>query len=349
MRRSTLLVPVLLLALATPFAARAQAPGDPPAEPPADTTSPLDDDLAAKHSADGLAAAQKGDWQAAYTSYRAAHAIRPTDPTVGALGDAAYHLGKYREAAEYLSIYLQKTAATASPAARAAAESALADARQRVGVLTITAPVGAEVFVNHVLAGKAPLAGEVFVEPGKCDLEARSSTGEVGRQTATVEKGKSAAVTLIFGMEPAPLPTATATTTAAPTATIAPSGGPRREIQIVGASVAAGAAVVGAILLGVSRTKASDEDGLRQELSSLGKGNVCVAASRDPRCDQVKDAAGAADALTNSGAWLLIGAGVVGAATLVYSLATGKSADSRVTAAALVTPRAGGVTMSVRW
>ena len=63
----------------------------------------------------------------------------------------------------------------------------------------------------------------------------------------------------------------------------------------------------------------------------------------------MKDAAGSTDSLTNSGAWLLVGAGAAGVATTIYYLVTRKPADSRVEAAAVVTPRGGGGTVSFRW
>jgi len=355
MRRSWFFIPALAVALATPCAVRAQTPDEPPAEPPAE--APLEDDLAETHAAEGRAAADKGDWQRAYTSYRAAYAIKETYLIAGALGGAAHRVGKYRDAAEYLTVFLQKAPPTLPAEARATAEKALADARTRVGTLTIVAPAGAEVFVNHVIAGKGPLGRDVFVEPGKCDVEARSAGGEAAKQSATVEKGKSASVTLVFGADQGPQATVTAapsqTGTGAPTTSAtspaAPPDGPRSAVWITGVSVAAGAAVAGAILLGVSRSRVSEEDKLRAELVTLGKGNVCVAAARDPRCDQVRDAGNAADALTNAGAWLLIGAGAAGAATAIYALVTRSPAAPRVEAAAIVAPQGGGASVSVRW
>jgi tetratricopeptide (TPR) repeat protein len=360
MRCSWLFVPALGLVLAMPGAVHAQSAGPVPdgAAGAGDAAAPGEDDLARTHYDDGQAAAKKGDWQAAYTSYRAAYAIKEEVQTAGALGDAAQHLGKYRDAAEYLTLYLQKAPDTLPASARAAAEKALADASSRVARVTITAPAGAEIFVDHVIVGKAPLGREVFVEPGKREIEARSER-ETAKQTVAVEKGKSDTVTLVFGAPVGPGPSKTAEPNgsagpgplapAATSSTTPPPGEPRREVLVAGGAIAAGAAAVGAILLGVSRARAADEEALRNGLVQLGQGNVCAAAARDSRCDQVKDAAAGTDALTNTGAWLLLGAGAAAAVTGIYYLVTRRPADSRVEAAAVVAPRGGGGTLSVRW
>lgn len=347
MRSFPFIVAALCLSLASPGAASAQSAQPASAEPA------FNDDVAKKHYEDGRAAAEKGNWEAAYTSFRAALAVEESYLILGALGDAAHHLGKYRDAAENLVLYLQKAPATLPAAERAAAEKTLADARQRVGTLTITAPAGAEVFVDSVIVGKAPLGREVFVEPGTRDVEARSEKDSV-KLTATVEKGKSAAVSLVFGAAPPastgpakplekPLPTAPL----APT--VAPPSGPQRDILVAGVAAAAGAAAVGAVLLGASRAKASEEEALRSELVKLKLRGVCTNDTPDARCNRVKDTAAAVDGLTNAGAWLLIGAGAAGITTLIYYLATGKPAEPRAAASAVIAPHHAGGSLSLRW
>lgn len=374
----------MIAALSTHASAQEPAPAPAPTEtppddaPPADTPAhPIADELARKHYEDGRAAAEKGNWQAAYTSYRAAIAVQAHYLIHGALGEAAHHLGKDRDAAEYLSLYLASAPDTEPESARAAAKTALADARKRVGTLAIAAPDGADVLVDHVLVGKAPLGREVFVEPGRREVEARSGAA-IGRQIVTAEKGASTSVTVVLGVVPPPDPTTTAPKpTAAPPPT-APANGPagpaaNRDLLIVGASIAGGTALVGGVLLAVAGAKAAEESSVRDELVALGKGNVCVATSRDPRCDQVKDAGRTVDALASTGSSLLIGGLALGAATLIYHLVTRRSAEGAAPTAptaALIPylhldtsapgseaprdarrsfPRGGGAAVSVRW
>lgn len=359
----------LALILAAPGVAHAQSPGAAPAPaapkaageaPPADEpAAPTDDDISRKHYEDGQAAAQKGDWAAAYRSYRAAYAIKDDSVITGALGTAAHQLGKYSEAAEYLTSHLQKAPATLAANLRAGAESMLAAAKKRVGTLTIEAPAGAEIFVDHVIVGKAPLGRNVFVEPGQREVEARLDRATAQR-TVSIDKGKSEAVLLVFGAQPAAAQPGTGTPPGEPgkagpgprpgeVEPPAPAGGPNRAVLVSGATLGASAALAGAIMLGVSRMKVADEEQARSELVSTARGNVCAAATPDPRCTQVRDAGTTADALTNGGAWLLLGAGATGVATAIYFLVTKKPAASPVEAALVIGPRGGGGGVSVRW
>lgn len=370
--RSWLFLPALLVALAAPDTGLAQDAGTPPPAPAAGEEAPMEE-LAQKHYDDGQAAVAKGDFQAAYKSFRAGFAVEAHAKMVRALGDTAHHLGKFRDAAEYLALYLQKAPAGTPAAERAAAEKRLADAKTRVGSLAITAPPGAEIFVDKAFVGKAPLAGEVFVEPGNCEVEARSGA-EYGQQRIVAQKGTPTAVTLVFGVVSPPLPP-TASASAGPTGTGVPEGppaGPRTEIVIGGAALAGAGIVAGAVLLGLSAVKASDEEKARKDLQGLGAVNVCVGASPRPECAAVKDAASSVDTFRNAGGWLVIGGALAGGATGLYYLLTqtpgaarearqspsrdGRSLSrdvrqslSRVRAAAVVTPQGGGGTLTVRW
>ena len=202
----------MIAALSTNASAQEPAPAPAPTEtppddaPPADTPAhPIADELARKHYEDGRAAADKGNWQAAYTSYRAAIAVQAHYLIHGALGEAAHHLGKDRDAAEYLALYLSKAPPDVPAATRDAAKSALADVRKRVATLAITAPDGAEVLVDRVLIGRAPIGREVFVEPGRREIEARVGDA-LGRQIVSADKGGTTSVTLVLGVVQAPDP-----------------------------------------------------------------------------------------------------------------------------------------------
>lgn len=379
--RSWQFLPALLVALAAPDTGFAQDAGTPPQAAAAGEEAPMEE-LAQKHYDDGQAAVAKGDFQAAYKSFRAGFAVEPHSKMVRALGDTAHHLGKFRDAAEYLALYLQKAPAGTPAAERAAAEKMLADAKTRVGSLAITAPPGAEIFVDKAFVGKAPLRGEVFVEPGNCEVEARSGA-EYGEQRIVAQKGAPTAVTLVFGVvSPPPPPTATAS--AGPTSTGAPAvppEGPRTEVLIGGAALAGAGIVAGAVLLGLSAVKASDEEKARKDLRDLGTTNVCAGASPNALCATAKDAATSVDTFRNAGGWLMIGGVLAGGATGLYYLLTHSPAApegaraagsrdvrlplsrdvrqslsrdvrqslSRVRAAAVVTPQGGGGTLTVRW
>lgn len=308
----------------------------------------MGDALAGKHFDDGAAAGRRGDWQTAYASYRAALAVHEHPLILAALADVALRLGKDRDAAEYLALYLSKAPPDVPAATRDAAKSALADVRKRVATLAITAPDGAEVLVDRVLIGRAPIGREVFVEPGRREIEARAGDA-LGRQIVSADKGGTTSVTLVLGVvqapDPKPAPTPPPIVTTPPK--VHPPRDSGRDLLIAGASIGAGTALVGGVLLGVAGSKAAEEAALRDLLVGLGRGNVCLPPDRDPRCDQVKDAGRVVDVLGSTGSSLLIGGLAIGAATLVLHLVT-RGAQNKPAAAAMW-PRGEGANFSVRW
>ncbi|MFO0587407.1 MAG: hypothetical protein U0441_07705 [Polyangiaceae bacterium] len=247
-------VPALVATLAAPLVSLAQDVGAPPNAPAAGEEAPMEE-LAQKHYDDGKAAAARGDWQAAYTSFRAGYAVQPHSSMVRALGDAAYHLGKSRDAAEYLALYLQKAPASAPVGERASAQQMLADAKTRVGAIQITAPPGAEVFVDKAFVGKAPLGRDVYVEPGNCEVEARAGD-QYGQQRIVAASGVTSPVKLVYGIVAPPLPTATASGLPTSTGPVAPPLPPHNPaLGIAGLAVGGAAIVAGAVLLGSRATR----------------------------------------------------------------------------------------------
>ncbi len=333
---------VAAVALLATAPAAAQTPEEPPAEP----VHPLGDALAGKHFDDGVKAATNGDWPAAYTSFRAALAVREHPVLYQKLAEVAQRLDKHRDAAEYLTLYLLKAPDTEPAAKVDAAKRALAEVKKRVGTLTVTAPEGTDVLVDRVAVGRAPLAREVFVDPGRHEIEARTGDA-VGRQIVTVEAGAAASVTLVLGVVPPPDPKPAATVPIfTPPPKVAPRD-PARDLLIAGSSAGAAAALVGGVLLGVAASKSAEEGALRDVLVGLSQGNVCLPPSRDPRCDQVKETGRAVDALTSTGSSLLLGGLAIGAASIVVYLVT-RDPKNKPAPAALA-PRGQGTTFTVRW
>jgi hypothetical protein len=125
---------------------------------------------------DGLQAAKQRRWEQAYSLLTRAWEQERLWQVAEGLGRTEVELGKYRDAAEHLTIFLRETRdiATVSAEERAEAERLLSLARAQVVALSILVePAGADVFVDGVLVGKAPLADPVFVVPGRRSVEAR--------------------------------------------------------------------------------------------------------------------------------------------------------------------------------
>ncbi|WP_437600636.1 PEGA domain-containing protein [Sorangium sp. So ce590] len=152
-------------------------------------------------------------YQETEAELQSAWELNPTFDVAYNLGNTKYQLKKHKEAAQYLSFALRhwpllKVVAKLKPTA----EKRLAESRAQVGALVVTAGVaGAEVTVDGKAVGKAPLEGEVFVEPGEHRVEVRLEGYGPASKTVKVAKGGTAVAALALpplkseGQETAPV------------------------------------------------------------------------------------------------------------------------------------------------
>ncbi|WP_437761672.1 PEGA domain-containing protein [Sorangium sp. So ce281] len=137
-------------------------------------------------------------YQEAEEALLVAWELNPTFDVAYNLGNTEYQLKKHKEAATYLSFALRnwpllKAVAKLKPRA----EQWLAESRAQVGALKVSVTVaGAEVLVDGKNVGRAPLEGEVFVDPGEHRVEATHLDYEPASQTVGVAKGGTAEVKL---------------------------------------------------------------------------------------------------------------------------------------------------------
>jgi hypothetical protein len=99
--------------------------------------------------------------------------------------------------------------------------------------------------------------------------------------------------------------------------------------------VSLGALGAGVALMLMSSSKGSTAASLQTSIQSLHHNCVAGGASYDAQCEDLKSNASSGDDLNRVGVVLLIGGGVVGAATLVYALFP---RDARSTTSGRVTP-----------
>ncbi|UQA56078.1 PEGA domain-containing protein [Polyangium aurulentum] len=138
---------------------------------------------------DGKKAAKAGQWEKAREAFAAAYAQKPDPAIAGQLGLAELKASKPREAAEHLSIFL-RDAPGASADEKQAAQKGLDDAKARLGTLFITVNVaGADVSVNGQAAGKTPLPGPVFLDPGSREIEVKKEGFEPAKELLVVAPG----------------------------------------------------------------------------------------------------------------------------------------------------------------
>lgn len=340
MLRNGIMTPVLTMALLAGAACPAAA--QPPPHAPALV---IREDVRALHNG-ALAALLKGDTDSAYKGFLAAWSLQRIPKVAGNLGRAELALGKHCAAVEHLGIYLTEEKNIAGDDEKKA-RAELAQAKARVGALRVDVAAGAAVSVDGTQAGTAPLPEDLCVESGRHKIEARSGALVASRD---VDVGTGA-------------PTRVKLDLAAPATTPAPGGllehgqwsrqpdaaggrpsGARTAVlagglALGGAAVAAGAGLVIAaeVLKGQARST-------RAEI----EGNDC--ASHADRCTRVNGLWHQHETFGNAGVGLLIGGGVVAAASaLVFTVTRPKEGPSRTTIAPSVGPGNAGLVVHHTW
>jgi len=213
--------------------------------------------------------------------------------------------------------------------------------------------------------GKAPLADPVFVEPGSRVVEARLDGVGVAKVTAAATPGGKVEVKLTLGKAPAEVtgsagaaggsagtgasakPAAGAGGTGATTPARGASGTTRPNIGIIiGGSAGAGAALItGIALTAVANGKASKA---RDEASQV-KGTCPLPPPTTGPCADLASLFRQRASFSNAAVWSFIGAGALGAATVIYVVATRSAPKAAVRAAPIVTASGGGLTVAGAW
>ncbi|WP_437781595.1 PEGA domain-containing protein [Sorangium sp. So ce1097] len=268
-----------------------------------------------------------------------AWALNPTFDVAYNLGNTEYKLKKYKEAAQYLSFALRHWPLLKGVAKlRPRAEQWLAESRAQVGALKVSVTVaGAEVLVDGKNVGRAPLEGEVFVDPGEHRVEARHLDYEPASQTVSVAKGGMAEVKLAItpvrseaqasaGVKTEGSGSATGAgvvgPVAGPTAVpVEPQPEKRNWVPVI----ALGAASAVGLGAGIGMTVASNNasgDAHTQSAAIIQAGAQCVRpeASWVGPCEQVRSNASRADTLGNIARVAFIGAGVLAIGAATYAL-----------------------------
>ncbi|WP_437932098.1 hypothetical protein WMF37_23555 [Sorangium sp. So ce291] len=218
--------PVLLLSLLAPAVlTEAGLTSFPLSEPLsfAQASDPITE-VARQRYEDGVKAYDTGRFEDARTAFLQVYTLKRHPAVLLNLGQSELRSNHLEDAGKHLQQFLREHT-SATPEQRAAAEKAIADVKRRTGFLVVVADAnGADISVDGVLVGKAPLPDPVFVTPGKHTLFAtyqdRSATTQVD---AKIGVATSATLTLgTTGAPPAPVAGATApgpATPAAPTST----------------------------------------------------------------------------------------------------------------------------------
>ncbi len=332
--RRTVLSTLLLLPVFVAVPAAAQpfpGPGAPP-----DSTSASDQ--ADALFGQGQAALRAGKTEQALQLYLSAWKLKQTHDIAGNLAQVELMLGKKRDAAEHIAFALAHFPPTVQSERREGLKKVLDGLRQELGVLRIhvSAP-DAKVALDGTPIGLAPLAAEVFVDPGAHLVEATLKGYKLARAPVDAAKGSAQDVTLTLEALSEPSPTH-------------PQGSNVRQPVIITGAVLGGAGVIlGAVFAGLSSAKANQA---RTQLDTMAKMGPTAACGPMPsaQCQAVQSAGEARATFGNASAWSFIAGGAVGTATLIYALAAPRAAKASGTLVApTLTTGGGGVVVRGEW
>jgi hypothetical protein len=182
------------------------------------------------------------------------------------------------------------------------------------------------VLVDGAAVGTAPLLLPVFVDPGEHTFTARMEGWQTAKRSIVATAGGTEGIDLqlerVVAPTPAPLPTGSTASVSAPPPAVVPvhEGGPRTEVLIAGGATAGAALAAGVIFTVVANGKASDAEEQRDALAGTKGAGACSGAGGPPECAALDDAFDARDTFSNLAFWSFVGAGAIGAGTVVYAL-----------------------------
>ena len=294
---------------------------------------------------EGVAAFDAGRYAEAADLFRAAHAQKPSFKLLYNIGQSEAAAKRFGAALEAFERYLAEGGDEIAPDRRDEVLAEVERLRKMVGAVQIEAPDGAEVFLDGVRRGTAPLPGKIPVSAG-VEHTAKAVRGEeatpertftvIGSDTITLELAFPSEEPELADPEPAPAP--------------APAGGPPVP---AGAGGSSGLKKGGWALVGVGGAMAIG--GVVTGVLAFKKDEKLYAACEDDVCpdeqgygddiDSMKMLSAVTDVLLFVG-----GAAVVtGAVLLIVDRWRGSEADLPVTVSPVAGPGFGGAAISGRF
>jgi hypothetical protein len=258
---------------------------------------------------EGTSAFNRGQLERARLLYLSAFRAQHHWQIAGSLGHTECALGRYRDAAEHLAVYLRESRDLpgADPRDRLMLALDLDKARAHIGVLSVGAePAGAEVLVDGAAVGRAPLADPVFVEPGRHVVEVRTPGAPTITEARELAPGKTAEVRV--RLQPVTAPRAAVAVPLRPPPALPPA--PNRAVVLGGAATSAVLLGVGVGFTAWSKAAAGERDNYRAS---------CAGAAAQA-CGHFDDVEQRRWITGNVAAYSFLGAGAAAVATTAYAL-----------------------------
>ncbi|MCC6668170.1 MAG: tetratricopeptide repeat protein [Polyangiaceae bacterium] len=319
----------LVFAASACTAAIASAPTAAQAQPPAAAPSDEASELFKK----GNEAYKQKKWAEAEKAFEEAFALKQAYDIAGNLGDVELLQGKHQEAAEHLEYSLRNWPAGQEANRKRTAER-YAEAKQKIGSLTLKVSEGAEITVNGKSVGKSPLPGPVFVSPGAATVIATIGDKTM-KKTVALDVGESREVEIVIEGEaaavgpvapPSENGSAGASASGSATGDVKPPTG--SSFKTIG-MIASGAVAVIGLGVGVGfymkKQSAKDEaEGFKDDsIKQVGAGG-CPESGATGACADLADANDRAKSARTISTVGFIGAGVGAAAFVAFVLMPSK-------------------------
>lgn len=299
---------LLALALGTTAAsASAQSkPGPAPAAPSAAPSVPeAAGDPARSLFEEGTANLNAGQFAQAAEKLRAAWKLKKSYDVAANLGASLLKLGAHAEAARFLSFGLREYPVGGKPSVKKWIGELLDEAKKEITTLRVQVSVdGADVTVNGESLGPSPLADETYVAPGTLHVRATKQGYEPASAEQRGEKGGS--ITLRLAPEPRGPTTMSAERPRWP--------------AIAGGGLAVALVGTGIAFAVVASDKAGAADKKLEEIRATPNAGPCSVTAVTGACGELSELNRAHDQMRNVSVGLLIGAGVVAAATVAYTV-----------------------------
>lgn len=279
MRR--LLIPCLLVALtcrAIPALAQSAPSATQYEAEPAAAAPSADQQEAARRFEHAVKLYGEGEYPLALAEFERVYDLVPDYRVLYNIGQVSMQLGRYARALRVLDEYLQRGGEQIDAERRAHVAADLDSLKGRVALLELVVePVGADILVDGVSVGTAPLAKPVVVDVGARRVQVRATGYRTRDETLRLAGGDRRELKFVLEREPerpttAPEPVQPQPAVGTPSTADKPAAAPS-SMRWVGwtaaGALAAGAAVTGVLGITAASDLASERDSAGATRQSL--------------------------------------------------------------------------------
>ena len=292
---------------------------------------------------------KQGKLQDSYRAYKKSYRIKRGYDVAANLGNVELKLDKHSDAAVHLVFALQNLPPSLENRKKKVAtiERLLKKALAHTALYrVIVTPDNATVRVNGTPVDSSPLAEHIGLTPGNHSLTVERKGFHAITQKIAATKGTRETIRIALvaldktATKPVSIPTKPDTATSKAS----------MPLLIAGFALGGAAVVAGGVMLGLSASKASSREDM---LASLGDNSACARPTPPADCSAIADSADAETTLSTAGTTMLIGGGVIAAATAAYALWPRSTASPKtgmqVQPLPILSPTSGGLLLRVRF